>query len=231
MDILLVQAAELCKQGALSKDTPLVAFEYFRNAMGLLLTKADAEIIPPTSPTLFRAINSLLHHPRLYHCMLWNANVSSPHDSPCIFSRAFVFRPHEDSNCPLALRIRVYIAMLFFNLAQTIHTCRDSLRYPEYALRVALEMYDVGFDLLLEDEACSNDDWATNISLALLNNSAEIHWALSNFAKARRVMDLQKNLLEIIQSNMRATSYSEKEIEIFIMNTHLLQAPSGAAAA
>lgn len=231
MDTILVQAASLCEQGALHEHTPSVAFDCFRKALGLLLSKS--EIMTSASPTLLRAIGSLMHAPQMYHGMLWTSNTSTLHRvSPCVYSRAFLLRPREvDYDCPLDLQIRIYIAMLFFNLATTIHTTCDSLSYPEYAMRVALELYDVGFDLLLDDEACSTDDCATNVSLAMLNNSADIHWRLSNYTKAYRVMELQKQLLEIMQTNMRDTGYSEKEIEVFIMNTQLLQAPSGAPAA
>lgn len=232
LDMVCSQASELNTQGSRSGNINH-SFECFRNALCMLLTKTPrgTDIMSTaSSPAMLRAASSLCFQPQLYHIMLWTKtgreNVSP---DPCIFSTPFIFCPQEDTRCALSLRLRV--AMLFFNLALTIHKNSASLRYSECALHVALDLYDVGFDLLLEDEACSNDDQATDISLGILANKAEIHWVLSDFAKCARVLELQSSLLDIQQSNRRPSSYTEQEMEIFAMNVHLLQPPTCAAVA
>ena len=122
--------------------------------------------------------------------------------------------------------------MILFNLATTIHQRTAFLqRHVDQALHFALELYDVGFDILIQDETEEVDDMSNSMSLAILNNMAEVHWALSDFAKASRVLELQKDLLDILISSKRPVSFSEQEMELLILNTHVLQAPAGAAAA
>lgn len=178
---------------------------------------------------------SLLLQPRMFHCLLWSDR-SSPSQTrnssdPHIFRKAFVFHPRDDEREP-ALQIRTCLAMLLFNLATTIHQRGTSMqRHMDQALNIALELYDVAFDILLQEECCCLDDWSNNISLAILNNMAEVHWTLSDYNKVTRVLELQKGLLDIIISSKRPTNFSEQEMETFILNTQLLQAPAGAAAA
>jgi len=201
-------------------------------------------IISSSKPLLLRSVNSLVYQSHLYHIMLSSGKSDGSRQArscridPCIVDKSFEFHPDEDKDISPAQQIRIYMGMLFFNLASTIHLSVDSLRYPEYALRVALELYEVGFDLLLQvdDEGLfsndsNNNDWPADISLAILTNMAEIHWTLSEFAKAARLMELQQSLLEIVESNVRQSCYSEQELEAFAMNIHLMRTPSGAAVA
>ena len=189
------------------------------------------------------ATNDAVHPPHGRAEQAAETNTRSSTTTTCIFRKAFIFQPGEDRDRLLSVRIRTYLAMILFNLAMTIHqtstTNHDQNlttdggrgKQETGALMMALELYDAGFDLLLQDEHCCADDWSTNISLAILNNVAQVHWALSDFAKASRVLELQKGLLDIIVSNQRPHTFSDQEMELFVLNTHLLQAPSGAAAA
>jgi hypothetical protein len=248
---LLEFCANLNKEGAalLASNNSLPAFEHFRGALQILVQSIPhGNMILNSCPTLSHACRSLLQQPLPYHWLLLsmdNPSIMMPANTITvrpdegdndqqknnhIFGKAFVFQPQQDQERPLELRVRTYIALTFFNLAATIHRRSASQRFDR-ALKVALELYDVGFDVLIQEESCCIDDWATNISLAILNNMAEVHWSLSDFAKANRVLELQKGLLDIIFSNKRPHNFSDQEMETFILNTHLLRAPSGAAAA
>lgn len=235
MDLTLQYAASLNSQGAssLSDGNSLAAFEYFRNALEVIVLGIPyGTRILRGSPELAKASNSLLLEPHMFHCLLLTtdcANIQPPQRCSHVFSKAFEFQPRDDQR-ELALQIRSNIAIIFFNLAATIHQRALVQRHGDQALNVALELYDVGFDLLIQEEICC-DDCSNNISLAILNNMAEVHWALSDFSRASRVLELQKGLLDIIFSNRRPHGFSEQEMEIFILNTELLQAPVGAAAA
>ncbi|CAB9514839.1 expressed unknown protein [Seminavis robusta] len=239
---LLQYCADLNKEGAamLAADNSFAAFEYFRNALQIVvLGIPNGNEILKSCPALGKASSSLLLEPTTFHWLLWSPQTMNqpphdPHRSTNTFNKAFVFQPNEDGERELDLRIRTYIALIIFNVAATIHQRSAALpreQQCDQALTVALELYDVGFDLLIQEESCCVDDWSTNISLAILNNMAEVHWTLSDFNKASRVLELQKSLLEILFSNKRPHNFSDQEMEVFILNTHLLQAPSGAGAA
>jgi hypothetical protein len=238
-------SANLNKEGAalLASNNSLLAFEHFRSALQILVLDIEqGNRILNSCPTLAKSCKPLLVEPRSYHWLLDTPSLMPPNTTPVrpdvdvqqkndhIYSKAFVFRPDEDRERSLDLRIRTYIALIFFNLAATIHRGSTSGQCGN-ALKGALELYDVGFDVLIQEESCCGDDWAANISLAILNNMAGVHWTLSDFAKASRVLELQKGLLEIMLTNKRPRSFSDQEMETFFLNTHLLQAPSGAAAA
>lgn len=235
MDYLLY-ASFLNEEGAsaVSANNTAEAFQFFCNALEVLLVGVPhGTEIMGNCPDVAKAASSLLEDSHQYHALL-SVDIGEPEQAaPRSFRKPFVFRPNEDSDRDMALKTRTYISMVFYNLASTFQKTGDSThRYSsEQALTIALKLYDVGFDLLIQEERCCVDDCSTNISLAILNNMAEAHWTLCDFDRASRVLELQKGLLDIIVSNKRSHSFSEEELELFIMNTHLLQAPSGAAAA
>lgn len=267
---LLQYAAQLNEGGAscLASGNHCAAFEYFRNTLELLLLyNAHGSVILASSPFLHAAALSLLSEPIAYHNILLSERVSNADNCSIVnsqqqeqqqqqltshnkvstnrhlFTKAFVFQPKEDLTRDDHVRVRTYIAILFFNMATTIHQTRaysgddeddngaNCSNGDELALQVALQLYNVGFDLLIQEESSCMDDWATNINLAALNNMSQCHYALSDFAKASRILDLQKSLLQIIFTNKRPHNFSEQEMELFVLNTHLLKTPTAASAA
>lgn len=236
---LLHYAAQINKEGAscLAAGNSLAAFGYFMNSLEVLLVGIpQGRYILTSSPGLVSAASAVLTQPISYIHLLEEipfcpGPTTTPKTlEPHIFCKAFVFQPNDDCGRYLTVRIRTYIAILCFNLATTVHQKGIGRSNCERELKAALELYDVAFDLLIQKEI-REDDWANNINLAALNNMAQIHYELSEFTKAIRVLDLQKDLLRIIFDNKRPHNFSESEMELFILNTHLLRTPSSASAA
>lgn len=141
-------------------------------------------------------------------------------DSFYAFSKALVFEPSSE------IDLSFTNAILLFNMALTFHQ-RGSYAGETSKLCKAQSLYKLSCDLINEISSCSGA-----LLLAAMNNQAQIHFELGNYAQAIDVLGaMGREANEICLAESPSSPFTQEHFDQFYLNIAVTRPPIAAACA